>query len=50
MDAAMTTLTLVSDCGTATGALDREMTLEFSRPIDAGSLTLDVQTASPGPS
>src|SRR6185295_9941098 len=47
MDAAMTTLTLVSDCGTATGALDREMTLEFSRPIDAGSLTLDVQTASP---
>jgi hypothetical protein len=50
IDAAMTTLTLVSDCGTGSGALDREMTLEFSRPVDAGGLTLDVQMAAPGQS
>jgi hypothetical protein len=51
IDAAMTTLTLVADdCGTGIGALDREMVLEFSRPVSAGRLTLDVHTVSPGPS
>jgi hypothetical protein len=51
IDAQMTTLTLIGgDCGTGIGALDREVTLEFSRPVTAAGLTLDVHTASPGPS
>jgi hypothetical protein len=51
IDTEMTTLTLIGgDCGTGIGALDREVTLEFSRPVTAAGLTLDVHTASPGPS
>jgi hypothetical protein len=51
IDAGLTTLTLIGgDCGTGIGGLDREVTLEFSRPIAAAGLTLDVHTASPGPS
>jgi hypothetical protein len=45
------TWTLIGgDCGTGLGGLDREVTLEFSRPVAAAGLTLDVHTASPGPS
>jgi hypothetical protein len=51
IDAGLTTLTLIGgDCGTGLGGLDREVTLEFSRPVAAAGLTLDVHTASPGPS
>ena len=51
IDTNLTTLTLIGgDCGTAIGGLDREVTLEFSRPVAAAGLTLDVHTASPGPS
>jgi hypothetical protein len=39
-----------SDCGTGIGGLDREVTLEFSRPVSAAGLTLVVQTVTPGPS
>jgi hypothetical protein len=47
----VTVLTMIAgDCGTGTGALDREMTLEFSQPVDASGLTPDVQAPSPGPS
>ena len=51
IDEGVAVLTMIgSGCGGGIGALDREMTLEFSRPVDAGGLTLDVHTASPGPS
>ena len=51
IDADLTTLTLIGgDCGTGIGGLDREVSLEFSRPVAAAGLTLDVRTASPGPS
>ena len=51
IDATLTTLTLIGgDCGTGIGGLDREVTLEFSRPVAAAGLTLDVHTVSPGPS
>ena len=51
IDAGLTTWTLIGgDCGTGIGGLDREVTLEFSRPVAAAGLTLDVHTVSPGPS
>jgi hypothetical protein len=51
IDADLSRLTLIGgDCGTGLGGLDREVTLEFSRPVSAAGLTLDVHTASPGPS
>ena len=51
IDANLTTLTLIGgDCGTGIGGLDREVTLEFSQPVSAAGLTVDVHTVSPGPS
>jgi len=51
IDANTNTWTLIGgDCGTGIGGLDREVTLEFSRPVAAAGLTLDVHTVSPGPS
>lgn len=51
IDEGVTRLTVIGGgCGTGIGALDRQVTFEFSRPVSAAGLTVDVHTASPGPS